>query len=265
MSGYELSRQWFDFQFENSSKVTPSHGMLYLFLCEINNRMGWCQEFQITAKECMQGMSCHSYNTYKKCLDDLIDFGFIKLVRKSSNQWQTNIIALSKNDKALYKALDKALIKHSTNQSESTIQSTGDILKPKTINLKQENNETIAVSVISFFNEISNREITLLENRRKDIFARIKENFTIEDFKQVIEFKWGQWWHDEKMVSHFKPETLFCKKHFESYLEDAKSKSKKNNSAKGKEPNPNHYANEETYLYACKNAGVTPKDYYNAK
>jgi len=64
MNGYELSRNWFDFAFENNSKVTANHGMLFFWLIEINNRLGWAKEFQITAKECMQGMGCHSHNTY---------------------------------------------------------------------------------------------------------------------------------------------------------------------------------------------------------
>ena len=139
MNGYELSRNWFDFAFENNSKITANHGILFFWLIEINNRLGWAKEFQITAKECMQGMGCHSYNTYKKCLDDLIKWEFIVLKRKAVNQFQTNIIALSNNNNPLYKAMDKALTKHGTKQSESTVQSTGDIHKPityKPINYK---------------------------------------------------------------------------------------------------------------------------------
>jgi hypothetical protein len=135
-NGYELSRAWFDFAFENSDKVTSNHTALFIWLCEINNRLGWMENFQITAGECMAGMSCKSYNTYKKCLDNLIEWGFVKLVRKSYNQYQCNVIALSNFDNSLYKALDKALMKHSTKQSESTIQSTDDIHKQQTINHK---------------------------------------------------------------------------------------------------------------------------------
>ena len=45
------------------------------------------------------------------------------MVEKSKNQYSSNIIALSKICKANDKALDKAIIKHSTKQSESTVQS----------------------------------------------------------------------------------------------------------------------------------------------
>jgi len=140
MSGYELSRQWFDFVYESPSKVSGNHTALYMWLCEIYNRMSWPAEFSITSTECMAGMSCKSYNTYKKCLDDLIEWGFVRVVERAKNQWQTNIIALSKNDNPLYKAVDKAVMKHATEHSTeqccSTIQSTCDIHKPQTINHK---------------------------------------------------------------------------------------------------------------------------------
>jgi hypothetical protein len=122
-NGYSYSRAWFDYAFEHPEQVTASHGILYLWLVEINNRLGWVDIFQITASECMQGMGCKSYNTYKKCFDQLVEWGFVKVVKKAVNQHQCNIVALSKFDKALNKALDKALMKHLTKQSESTVQS----------------------------------------------------------------------------------------------------------------------------------------------
>lgn len=118
MNGYELSRKWFDFAFENNSKITPNHGILFFWLIEINNRLGWAKEFQITAIECMQGMgiSKNSYKTYKRCLDDLVEWGFIILIKKSINQYQCNIIAMGLKPKAHTeaqpKALTKALLKH---------------------------------------------------------------------------------------------------------------------------------------------------------
>jgi len=91
----------------------------------------------------MQGIGCKSYNTYRKCLDDLIEWQFVKVVKKAVNQHQCNIVALSKFDKATNKALDKALMKHLIKQSQSTVQSNCDIHKPinnkpQTINHKRE-------------------------------------------------------------------------------------------------------------------------------
>jgi len=96
LNSYALTRAWFDFLLDNPEKVTASHGMLYLWLVEINNRCGWREKFQITARECMDGMACKSRTTYTKCLQDLIDWGFVTVVLKSTNQWQCNVVCLSK-------------------------------------------------------------------------------------------------------------------------------------------------------------------------
>ena len=132
MNGYDLSRQWFDFAFENPSKITPSHGILYFYIIEHCNRLGWKKEFGLPTTMAKEAIGIKSYNTYKKVLDDLIEWGFITMIEKSKNQYSANIVALSKIDKAPDKALDKAITKHLTKQSESTIQSIDSINKPIT-------------------------------------------------------------------------------------------------------------------------------------
>ena len=51
------------------------------------------------------------------------------------------------------------------------------------------------------------------------IRARLKEGFTIEDFKVVIEKKCTDWLGNEKMERYIRPETLFGTK-FEGYLNE---------------------------------------------
>jgi hypothetical protein len=80
----------------------------------------------------MEAVGIKSYNTFKKTLDDLVEWGFLKMIERSKNQYSANIIALSNFDKAPTKALDKALLKHGTKQSESTQQSTDSINKQET-------------------------------------------------------------------------------------------------------------------------------------
>lgn len=81
-----------------------------------------------------EAIGIRSYNTYINTLNDLIEFGFIKLIEKSKNQFSSNIIALSKFNKAHDKALDKALIKHTTKQHQSTGESISSINKQETSN-----------------------------------------------------------------------------------------------------------------------------------
>lgn len=135
MNGYELSRIWFDFCFENPEKIKPNHTALYFFAIEHCNRLGWKQKFGFPSTMVMEAIGIKSYNTYIKTLNDLVDFGFILMIERSKNQYSANIIALSKFNKALDKALDKAFIKHTSKQSESTSESIDSI--DKQVNNKQ--------------------------------------------------------------------------------------------------------------------------------
>ena len=138
MNGYELSRQWFDWSFENPEKSSPVHAAVYFFAIEHCNRLGWKSKFGFPTTMAMEAIGIKSYNTYIKIFNDLIDWNFFILIEKSRNQYSSNIIALSNIDKALNKALDKALTKHLTKhltkQGESTPQSNGSINKPLTNN-----------------------------------------------------------------------------------------------------------------------------------
>ena len=49
--------------------------------------------------------------------------------------------------------------------------------------------------------------------------ARLKENYTLQQFKTVIDIKSLKWLNDPKMVDYLRPETLFGSK-FESYLNE---------------------------------------------
>jgi len=145
LSGYDISRRWFNFCFEHPEKITPNHSALLWFCIEHCNRLGWKEKFGLPTTMAKEAIGIRSYNTYIKTLNDLVEFGFVELIEKSKNQYSSNIIALSNNDKAQAKALDKAFIKHSIKQllkqGESTGESIDSIDKPLTI--KQGNNITI--------------------------------------------------------------------------------------------------------------------------
>ena len=151
MNGYELSRNWFDWCFENPEKINPNHSALYFFCIEHCNRLGWKEKFGLPTTMAKEAIGIKSYNTYIKTLNKLVEFGFIKMIEKSKNQYSSNIIALSENDKALNKALDKALIKHTTKQRKSTQQSIDSI--DKQLNKEQENNLTILHPLQIYIND----------------------------------------------------------------------------------------------------------------
>ena len=121
MNGYELSRNFCDWAFENPDKVKPIHYAIYYFSIEHCNRLGWKDKFGLPSQMVMEAIGVKNWRTYSAGLNDLVDFGFIEMVETSKNQYSSNIVAIVKNTKAPTKALDKALSKHSTKHSQSTV------------------------------------------------------------------------------------------------------------------------------------------------
>jgi hypothetical protein len=190
MDSYTLSRNFFNWCFENPEKIKPNHIALYFFSIEHCNRLGWKQKFGLPTTMAKEAIGIRSYNTYVETLNDLVQFGFIELVEKSKNQYSSNIIALSNFDKAHNKALDKALIKHDTKQGESTQQSNSSInkqetSKPITKNNIQERKLKFSSSLQPFLNKYG-----------KDLLINFYKYWTEENksgtkFKQELEQTWN--------------------------------------------------------------------------
>lgn len=136
MNSYELSRSWFDFCFENPEKINSNHTALYFFIIEHCNRLGWKEKFGLPSQMAMDAIGIKNWRTYSKTLNELIDFGFVKCIQKSKNQYSATIVAIVKNTKATTKALDKALQKHNQKQSKSIV----GIDKPNNIETNKPNN-----------------------------------------------------------------------------------------------------------------------------
>lgn len=160
-NGYKLSRDWFEFVLDNPDKVSGNHTALYFWIVEINNRCGWREKFSITVKECMDGMSCKHRNTYSKCFKDLIEWGFITVVVPAVNQYQCNVIALTKNVQACKQASDRHVSKQVTGTDTSNNAGTDTILKhlnhqndknlkPETISGKKVFSAPDSIDVLSF-------------------------------------------------------------------------------------------------------------------
>jgi hypothetical protein len=107
-TGYELSRNWFDFCFENTDLITPTHTAVYFFCIEHCNRLGWKSKFGLPTQMAMDAIGVKNWRTYIKAFNDIVDWGFIKLVQKSKNQYSANVIAIVKNTKANTKAITEA-------------------------------------------------------------------------------------------------------------------------------------------------------------
>ena len=81
--------------------------------------------------------------------------------------------------------------------------------------------KNICSEVIAYLNQVLGSHYTTKNKTNvSNINARISEGHTFDDFKVVIDKKYAQWHNDPKMSAYLRPETLFCSKHFESYLNE---------------------------------------------
>lgn len=145
-TGYELTRRWFDFAFEKK-EAKCHHTAVFCWLVELNNRLGWKDEFGVPANSTMEGLGIGNRNTYHGVLKDLQDWKFIKIVQESKNQYQSMFITLclSENDQAPHQALTK--------HSASIASGTAPIVKQETVKPKKQKKEL----VISIFNDEANK------------------------------------------------------------------------------------------------------------
>jgi uncharacterized phage protein (TIGR02220 family) len=209
MNGYNLIRDWYNYKFENPSRVKAIHSDFYCYLIDRWNRLGQKHEFGLPTSVTMEALGIGSYNTYKKTLQDLIDFGFIKLVTESKNQHKSKVIALSKNDKASNKALDEASTK-APDESPDTI------TKQKN---KETNEQTISPTkvdafelidfekLVSFINLTFGRSFQVINKKVKNSYnARIKEGYSKDQITDAINNCKANDYHREKNYQYCTPE-----------------------------------------------------------
>ena len=135
MNGYQLTRQWFDFAY-NNSEVKPQHTALYCWCVELNNRLQWKESFGLPTDETREYTGIGNRNTFYAALEDLKKWGFIKEIQSSINQSHSRIISLrlSENAQAALQAEDK--------QSTST-DTSSDTIDKQSKQLNNENNISI--------------------------------------------------------------------------------------------------------------------------
>jgi hypothetical protein len=126
MNGYQLTRRWFNFTFDNT-EAKVQHTAIYCWLIELNNRLGWKNEFTINTQFTMEGLSIGNKNTYLSALTDLENWGFIKTIRPSVNQNYGRVITLRcyDNDTAVHTAtttaMDTALIQQNDDNDNGSV------------------------------------------------------------------------------------------------------------------------------------------------
>lgn len=106
-----------------------------------------------------------------------------------------------------------------TNNPTSNQQATN---KQLTTNKNDKNdNKEIYSLVIDYLNEKSGKNFkSTTKDIQRFIDGRLKEKFTIEDFKRVIDNKCRDWLNNPKMEEYIRPKTLFAASNFQGYLNE---------------------------------------------
>jgi uncharacterized phage protein (TIGR02220 family) len=73
---------------------------------------------------------------------------------------------------------------------------------------------------INYLNQKNNKNYKISDVNKNIIIPRLKEGFSFEDCKKVINNKTKDWINNPEMEKYLRPATLFCKSKFEGYLNE---------------------------------------------
>jgi len=181
---YKISRRWFDFCFENPDLISTSHTAILFFAIEHCNRLGQKEKFGFPSQMACDAVGIKRVQTFIKYLDDLIEWGFIKMIQKSKNQWSSNVIsinfAMPKNVgatvEASVKALDKAMLEHRDKQVLKQMSYNKTTKQLNNLTTKQLNNT--ASQNFESENEVETEKN--IEQRKIDFFNQVGLQFSTQ-------------------------------------------------------------------------------------
>lgn len=222
MNAYELSRNFWNWSFDNPEKVSVNHSAIYFFAIEHCNRLGWKEKFGFPSQMTMDAIGIKKHSTYIRYFNDLVEFGFFELVQKSKNQYSSNIIRLTNALPKKDEALDKAFVKHGAKQTESMGSGMGQ--SKRSID-KQINKETIEPINQEQTNNACEPELNF--EKDLEVAKEIAQKFSIAEvqqhqiFKTIVAFvnknrahgKLSEYFTDQLIYYHKYKEVAEEKKH----------------------------------------------------
>lgn len=191
MNGYKLTRDWFSYTRENLDKVECKHTAMYLYIVELFNVNQWVSVLGLPTDYTMASLNIKSYKTYKKILDDLVDFNKIEFVERSKNIFTSNKIKLVKNTNASPKRLQcdtEVTTKENGKQVQSdyTIDNLYKLLNKETIKL-------INLNI---------KDVSIFLNKNISEILKEKDSKIIYPFEQKEFIEHWQIWKDYKKQEH---------------------------------------------------------------
>lgn len=179
-------------------------------------------------------------------LNELKEFGYVKVTKKLPNETKSGRIEYEYD---IYETPIQCQEEHESDVQDTYIQNTEkqDIEKqdtenqytefqdtevqvtenPTQLNTKESITKELITKyikdIVEYLNNVTNGHFKhTTKTTRKYITARLKEGYTVNDFKLVIDKKNSDWKNDLKMRDYLTPSTLFNPTNFEKYLNAAK-------------------------------------------
>jgi hypothetical protein len=199
MDIYSLSRNFWNYAFDNPEKITPTHTAIYFFAIEHCNRLWWKEKFWFPSQMTMEAIWVNKHQTYIKYFNDLVDWWFIKLIEKSKNQYSSNIISLIFAIPKKDKALDKALIKHTAKQGSKHRAKQGTYnnnnVQEEQYNNIQDNISKDTETKVSETTDIIIEEKTYWNKEINDTLVFLCKSVWIDTFKETQQMQRNFWKH----------------------------------------------------------------------
>ena len=214
------------FIYDEKYKVLSNNAkMLYMLLfdrLELSLKNGWHDKegnvFQYyTNDQLMIDLNCNSNKTIIKIKKELKDAGLMTEVRQGMNlPNRIYLEALNGSVENTFQEVQKVHL----GSVENTLSEVQKVHTIKTENTKTENNNNkllICKEVISYLNLKAKKNFKVdTASHHKFIKARIKEGYTLEDFKKVVDIMSTKWVGTE-YEQYLQPQTLFGNK-MDNYL-----------------------------------------------
>ena len=210
---------------EKYKTLSNNAKMLYMLLfdrLELSLKNGWHDKegnvFQYyTNEQLMIDLNCNSNKTIIKIKKELKDAGLMTEVRQGMNlPNRIYLDALNGSVESTFQEVQKVHI----GSVENTLSEVQKVHTIKTENTKTENNNnklSICKEVISYLNLKAKKNFKVdTASHQKFIKARLKEGYTLEDFKKVVDVMVAKWKGTE-YEQYLQPQTLFGNK-MDNYL-----------------------------------------------
>lgn len=77
---------------------------------------------------------------------------------------------------------------------------------------------TPEIEILNYFNQLAGKKCKPIKSNLAPIKARLKDGYTEQELKEIIQVKTLEWKNNEKMNVHLHPVTLFRESNADKYL-----------------------------------------------